>query len=177
MPHLIAAVVLVAVANLAPWVAGVLLGDRWAGPLDFGRTLNDGSRLLGSHKSWRGLLTGAVACALVAPLMGYPLLLGLRFGVLSLVGDAASSFVKRRLHRAPGTEIAGLDQLPEALLPLLTLRRSLSLSLLQVLSAAAAFTVLHLALQAVRIAVESGRARVRRRAAERRRVTGQPGAD
>lgn len=139
------ALLLVIVANLAPWAAGRLLPRRWRSPLDGGAALADGSRLLGDHKTWRGLAAGILACALVARLLRQPLLLGAAFGALALAADAASSFLKRRLRLRPGTEIPGLDQLPEALMPLLVLARPLGLGFTDAIAVASAFMLLDLA--------------------------------
>jgi hypothetical protein len=121
------AFVLVAAAHTAPWTAGYLLGHRLGAPIDAGVRLPDGHRLLGDHKTWRGCVAAILACALAAALVGYSVRLGLAFAALSLAGDAASSFIKRRLRLAPGTEIPGLDQIPEALAPLLTLSPELGI--------------------------------------------------
>lgn len=115
------AFMLLGAAHVAPWAAAYLLGDRLAAPIDAGVTLADGRRLLGEHKTWRGLIAGMLTCALAAAFLGYPLRLGLEFAALALIGDAASSLIKRRLRLVPGTEVPGLDQIPEALTPLLTL--------------------------------------------------------
>jgi CDP-diglyceride synthetase len=139
------ALLLVIVANLAPWAAGRLLPRRWRAPLDGGAALADGNRLLGDHKTWRGLAAGILACALVARLLRQPLLLGAAFGALALAADAASSFLKRRLRLRPGTEIPGLDQLPEALIPLLVLARPLGLHFIDAIAVAVIFTFLDLA--------------------------------
>jgi hypothetical protein len=136
---------LVIVANIAPWAAGRLLAARWRAPLDGGATLPDGTRVLGDHKTWRGLLIGILACAVVSRLLHYPLSLGAAFGALSLAADAASSFLKRRLRLPPGTEIPGVDQLPEALVPLLVLSRPLGLGLIEAIAIAAVFMLLDLA--------------------------------
>jgi CDP-2,3-bis-(O-geranylgeranyl)-sn-glycerol synthase len=125
----LAALVLVTVANMAPWASGWLLRGRWSKPLDCGLRLADGTQLLGDHKTWRGVLAGELGCALIGPLLGYSWLLGIAFASLSLVADATSSFVKRRLHLTPGREVVGLDQLPEALLPLLVLAAPLGISI------------------------------------------------
>jgi CDP-2,3-bis-(O-geranylgeranyl)-sn-glycerol synthase len=45
-----------------------------------------------------------------------------------MAGDLCSSFVKRRLNFAASTQLLGVDQLPESLLPLLALRGALALS-------------------------------------------------
>ena len=143
--RLLSALLLVVVANVAPWAAARLLGGRYAWPLDCGATLSDGTRILGSHKTWRGLLAGAFGCALTAGLLRESFLLGFWFGALSLVADAVSSFAKRRLHLAPGTEVPGLDQLPEALLPLLILSNPLGIGLLGAVLVAIVFLSLNLA--------------------------------
>jgi CDP-2,3-bis-(O-geranylgeranyl)-sn-glycerol synthase len=141
---------LVIMANLAPWLAGRLLRDRWAAPLDGGLVLADGERLLGAHKTWRGAVAGIVTCAAVAAGLGHGWRLGVAFGLLSLVGDAVSSGVKRRLRQRPGTEVPGLDQLPEALLPSLVLARPLGLELDGAAAVAATFFLLNVAFTRVR---------------------------
>lgn len=139
------ALALVVVANVVPWASGRLFGARFNVPLDFGGTLSDGSRLLGDHKTWRGLIAGVLACALLAQWLGRGWALGLAFGSLSLAADTASSFAKRRLHVAPGRESPMLDQLPEALLPLIVLSRPLGLTILECFGLAAVFSLLDLA--------------------------------
>jgi CDP-diglyceride synthetase len=133
---------LVGTANTAAWAAARVLGTRWAVPLDFGTTLQDGTRWLGSHKTWRGLMAAVMATGVVAALLGYGFALGAAVGSLALLGDASSSFVKRRLRMAPGAEVPGLDQLPEVLLPLLVLQRPLGLGIVDLLIVAATFTLL-----------------------------------
>ena len=86
---------------------------HWTAPLDLGKTMQDGTRLLGSHKTWRGLIAAVVACALAAQLFGLGFALGAAFGGLAILGDASSSFLKRRLRRPPGAELPGIDQIPE----------------------------------------------------------------
>ena len=115
------------VANMSP----VLVRDTvplLAAPIDGGRTFR-GVRVLGDHKTWRGLVAGTVAGILVfqvqlalwdagvlrrfalvdyaslGPLPG--LLMGLGAGV----GDAMKSFFKRQLGIAPGASWLGFDQL------------------------------------------------------------------
>jgi hypothetical protein len=147
---MLTALLLVVVANMAPWAAGRWLPRRYAWPLDCGATLSDGTRVLGDHKTWRGLLAGALACALTARLLGDSFLLGLEFGALSLAADAASSFVKRRCRLAQGTEVFGIDQLPEALLPLVVLSTPLGIGLLGGVLVAIVFLSLNLAVLRLR---------------------------
>jgi CDP-2,3-bis-(O-geranylgeranyl)-sn-glycerol synthase len=141
----VAALLLLAASNAVPWVVGRLLGERLAAPLDFGIRLSDGERLLGSHKTWRGLASGMIACELTASLCGYPPGLGVRFAALSLAGDACTSAIKRRLRLAPGTGLPLMDQLVEALLPLMLLRDALGLGAWEIAIAATLFTLIDIA--------------------------------
>ena len=121
LPNWLKALTLLGAAHTAPWAAGYLLGNRLAAPVDAGLTLRDGRRLVGDHKTWRGVVAAVLTCALAAALLGYSMALGTAFAILALAGDAASSLIKRRLRLEPGAECPGLDQIPEALTPLLTL--------------------------------------------------------
>jgi len=125
--HWLSALMLLMAAHTTPWAAGQLLRERLAAPMDAGMTFADGRRLLGDHKTWRGLVAGMLACALAAWLLGYSVSLGLAFAALALTGDAASSLIKRRLRLAPGREVPGLDQIPEAMTPLLCLSGALGI--------------------------------------------------
>jgi CDP-2,3-bis-(O-geranylgeranyl)-sn-glycerol synthase len=58
-------------------------------------------------------------CALFALVTGLGFVFGLLFGLLALAGDMLSSFIKRRLELASSARAVGLDQIPEALLPML----------------------------------------------------------
>lgn len=136
------ALILLISANSAPWLLRRLLGEHANAPLDFGLALRDGRRLLGSHKTWRGLMGGSLLCAAVAELCGLPWQLGAEFGAVSLLGDLLSSALKRRLGFAPGRSVAGVDQLPEALLPLIVFRDPLALNNVNIIAVAASFSVL-----------------------------------
>ena len=127
LPTWLKALILLGVAHTAPWATGYLLADRLAAPIDAGMRLRDGRRLLGDHKTWRGLAAAMLTCALVAALLGYSFALGIAFAALALAGDAASSLIKRRLRLEPGAECPGLDQIPEALTPLLALSTPLGI--------------------------------------------------
>lgn len=135
----IQAIALLLVANGTPVVAARLLGPRGAWPIDGGRSLADGRRLLGSAKTWRGVSLAVVAAATTASLFGLPWSTGAWVGWWAMVGDLGSSFVKRRLGMASSAKAPGLDQLPEALLPLLVCRDALGLGLAEALLAAALF--------------------------------------
>ncbi len=144
------ALLLVGIASSVPWALGRACGNRFAWPLDFGLTLPDGERLFGAHKTWRGLIGGIAACSIAGALAGTGPLTGAAVGALALAGDALSSAVKRRLNRPPGTEVPGLDQLPEALLPLLLLKRLLEISMTSVIGVALVFTVLDIVVAPLR---------------------------
>ena len=145
VPHGLAAFALLAAAHTAPWAAGRLLGPRWAAPIDGGAILPDGARLFGAHKTWRGALAALGVCTLLGALFGYPASLGLAFAALAMAGDLLSSALKRRLRLAPGREVPGLDQLPEALLPLLTLAGPLGIGGLSATLISLVFALLDLA--------------------------------
>jgi CDP-2,3-bis-(O-geranylgeranyl)-sn-glycerol synthase len=115
------------VANMSP----VLVRRRFDGlaiPIDGGRTLG-GKRILGDHKTWRGLIAGGVAGALVFEMQrfayevewvpslalidysAHPLLPGLLMGLGAGVGDTVKSFFKRRIDIEPGASWPVFDQL------------------------------------------------------------------
>lgn len=144
--------VLLIAANGTPWLAGRLCRQRGNLPLDFSLVWPCGVRLLGDHKTWRGLLVAVVACSVVAQILGLGLALGARFGALAMAGDALSSLIKRRAGLPPGTDFLGLDQFPEAVLPLVICAQDLQLNAIGVLTATFLFTLLDL-----------GTARLRRR--------------
>ena len=127
LPRWLAAFVLLAAAHVGAWASGRLFLGRWPAPVDAGATLWDGRRLFGEHKTWRGLLVAELLCAAVAPLVGYGARLALQLAALAMGADLATSLLKRRLNLAPGREVPGLDQIPEALVPLLVLARPLGI--------------------------------------------------
>jgi len=143
-PAVFNSMVLLIVANLMPWGLGRMCGERWAAPLDCGLTLADGRRLMGSHKTWRGLGAALVGCGLTAWALGIHWVLGVEFAALSMLGDAASSVWKRRRGRQPGEDDPGLDQLPEALVPLVALQGPLGLGWRQILLVTTGFAILNL---------------------------------
>jgi CDP-2,3-bis-(O-geranylgeranyl)-sn-glycerol synthase len=115
-------------ANIAPVVAARLL-PAWDRPVDLGLQVG-GVRLLGDHKTWRGLAAGLLAgtaaflaqqwlCARSAELRsigwfdyaGQSWLLGTAMAAGALAGDLARSAAKRRVGIAPGRPWIPFDQL------------------------------------------------------------------
>lgn len=137
---------LLGVANTAPLVAKRLFGPRWLAPLDGGLIFFDGRPLLGSSKTIRGLVAAVTTTALGASLLGVPATVGALLGGGAMLGDAIASFIKRRLGVAPSGRATGLDQIPEALLPLLMLKTVLGLTFVQIVAITLAFFVLEIPL-------------------------------
>jgi len=111
--------VMLVLANGAPVVAAKVFRRRWSAPVDAGLQWFDGRPLLGKSKTWRGIASGALCCALFASATGHGFLFGLLFGVLALAGDLLSSFIKRRLNLKSSARMPWLDQVPEAAFPVL----------------------------------------------------------
>jgi CDP-2,3-bis-(O-geranylgeranyl)-sn-glycerol synthase len=102
--------------------------QRLATPIDGGRSFR-GKRVLGDHKTWRGLLVGivvgiatyelqrllqAAGFATGLALIDYAdnrVLPGFLMGLGTGVGDAVKSFFKRRVDIAPGASWPVFDQL------------------------------------------------------------------
>ena len=138
------AMILLIIANMMPWALGHTCGSRWAAPIDCGMVWRDGRRLLGSHKTWRGLAGSILGCGITSHLLGMHWLVGVQFAFLSMLGDAFSSALKRRRGREPGQQMIGLDQLPEALLPLIVLRNALKLGWWELVLVTTVFAILDL---------------------------------
>jgi CDP-diglyceride synthetase len=130
---------LLAVANGTPLFARKLLGDSLSYPLDCGRLFIDGRRLFGVSKTLRGVVLAAALTAAVAPCLGFDVAIGSAVGIAAMAGDLFSSFCKRRVALPSSARATGLDQIPEALFPLLVCRFWLDLSLLDVAIGVVAF--------------------------------------
>ena len=133
---------LLGVANSTPIVVKRLLGTRWSVPLDAGWHFIDGQPLLGSSKTVRGVMSAIICTTAAALLLGFSLGLGAKVGAFAMLGDILASFVKRRLSIEPSGRAFGLDQIPEALLPLLMVQGIFSHPLLQIAGITAAFFAL-----------------------------------
>lgn len=87
-------------------------------PLDFGREFRDGRRILGDGVTWKGTIIGTLIGTGIGLLQGIivgdivqGILLGFTLGLGALLGDAAGSFIKRRLNIGRGRPAPILDQL------------------------------------------------------------------
>ena len=149
MPIELKLLLLILIANGVPLVAASLCGDWGARPLDGGRTLADGYRLLGNSKTWRGAVLAPLATGLAAPPLLLPMGVGILVGVGAMLGDLLSGCLKGRFGMASSSRSLGLDQIPEALLPLLLVAASLELSWTAIGLTVAGFVVAELALSPV----------------------------
>jgi CDP-2,3-bis-(O-geranylgeranyl)-sn-glycerol synthase len=136
-------------ANGAPIILRKLLDKRYDGPVDFGLVWRDGQPLLGPSKTWRGIAGALLAGAAASFVLGLGIRTGLAVGALAMAGDLFSSFLKRRLGVPPSGMALGLDQIPEALFPLLWLDAELHLGRFNVVWLSAVFLVLELAISRV----------------------------
>jgi CDP-2,3-bis-(O-geranylgeranyl)-sn-glycerol synthase len=126
---------ILAVMGMAFWVmipsflpnsSAVIFGGGT--PMDFGKSMKDGRRILGKGKTWRGFFGGTFAGTVIgliqlaiaynfdpdefwgfgplpkAVLVIFILALGAMFG------DALGSFIKRRYNKDSGAPVPGLDQ-------------------------------------------------------------------
>jgi CDP-2,3-bis-(O-geranylgeranyl)-sn-glycerol synthase len=136
---------LILIANGTPIMAAALCGPWGAYPLDGGCKLG-ARRVLGDSKTWRGIILALLVTSVVAPLFGLSLDVGSLVGVGAMLGDVLSSFIKRRLGMVSSSMALGLDQIPEALLPLLLVADRLQLTGWVIAWTVAAFIIIELAI-------------------------------
>ena len=148
LPHILdpTALLLLVTSQVTPVVLARALGPTWAAPIDGGRRLSDEHYVFGPHKTWRGLIGGTVTAAVAGSFLSVGLVLGAAFGFLALLGDLISSFIKRRMGCSSGADMPFLDQLPEALLPMLSLHGALQLDLQSIVGTTFIFFLLDLLL-------------------------------
>ena len=86
-------------------------------PLDLGRRLHDGRRILGDGVTIRGTIGGILVGSIVGILQGLVagqpfrlLAVGTAMGFGAMSGDMTGSFIKRRLNMSRGQPAPGLDQ-------------------------------------------------------------------
>ena len=114
--------------NFLPPLANILLGEKFARPLDRGALWLDNRPLLGPNKTLRGVFVAVAGGVWAAPLFGVPVFAGLLTALLVVAGDLATSFVKRRLGSASGQIVFGLDQFLESSMPAFYLKGVAGLS-------------------------------------------------
>lgn len=116
--HLVQALIILLAINFGPLLTlplQRLLPNR---PLDHHIQFFDGQPLLGANKTLAGFLGGIVFSAIVGLILGFSVWIGFGAGLLGMFGDCLSSFIKRRLKKAPGTNMPVIDQIFEAAFPL-----------------------------------------------------------
>jgi len=124
--------ILLSLANGSPVIAKRILGEDYATPIDGSIRFVDGRPLLGPSKTIRGVAVSLLVTVLAAPLIGLQFKIGLLVAAAAMTGDLLSSFLKRRFGLAPSSKATGLDQIPEALFPLLACRSALSLTAIDI---------------------------------------------
>ena len=140
---------LLLVANGTPVIVGYLLKHRLDYPLDGHLRSSDGRPLLGPSKTIRGVLSAVLATAIAASVLDLTWQSGALIGALAMCGDLISSFIKRRLGKSSSSMALGLDQIPEALIPLWVCSGSFGLSWLSVAGTVVAFFILELVLSLI----------------------------
>src|SRR4051794_29416089 len=141
LPAIVMALALLTVANGMPVLTNPVLGRQGAWPIDGGLVLVDGQPLLGRSKTWRGVVVAVLATSAAAVVLELPWHVGALAGAAAMTGDLALSFVKRRMRLAPSSRALGVDQVPEAVLPLLTRQNALGLTLAGVAVTTALFWI------------------------------------
>src|SRR3954462_11566849 len=145
-PQLLSILLLLGVANGSPIFVRRLLKERFTAPIDGGRRLPDGQPVFGSSKTVRGFVVSLCSTTLIALVLGFEWSIGTSIGLGAMTGDLFSSFVKRRLRLEPHAQAFGLDQVPEALVPLLLVRDRLGLGWVEVAALLTAFVAPQLVL-------------------------------
>jgi CDP-2,3-bis-(O-geranylgeranyl)-sn-glycerol synthase len=124
--------ILISAANIAPAALKLVLNNHYSSPIDGGAAWRDGRRFLGPSKTWRGLIIGVLFPACLSPLVGVSWPTGISVGAAAMAGGCLSSFVKRRLGLKSSDLALGLDQIPEALLPAISMRAYVQLSIVDI---------------------------------------------
>jgi len=135
-------------AYLANMSALVFGGGK---PLDMGVALANGKRLIGDGATWRGTGAGTCVGLIVGGLQGFisgsvlaGALTGLLLGLGALLGDAAGSFIKRRIGIERGRPAPILDQLDFVFGALLLVSPLVNLPLYYIVLIMVITVVLHL---------------------------------
>ncbi|MDD4071750.1 MAG: CDP-archaeol synthase [Desulfobacterales bacterium] len=119
MPGTVEITIFLLCVNAVPALLGFVIPEIGAQPLDGNARFRDGFALFGSHKTIRGVAGGIFTGGVAAHLIGVSALAGLTAGLLSMIGDVLSSFIKRRMVLSEGSHAPLLDQCFETGFPLL----------------------------------------------------------
>lgn len=141
-PCLFQSLILLVIANGAPIGAGLILQGRLAMPVDGCLKLCDGHPLFGVSKTWRGVFSSILLTSLAALFLDIGALSGVRFALLTMTGDLASSFCKRRLGLSESSRARGIDTLPESVLPTVLLKDALDLSWADIMIVTVVFLII-----------------------------------
>lgn len=142
------------IGNMAPVLAAKMPGLRTLqAPIDFGKSWR-GARILGDHKTWRGLVSGIIAGGLTALVLKWTglydpswlstAIIGSLLGFGALVGDSVKSFFKRRVGIASGKTWFPFDQIDYIIGGLLFIAPLKHLNLQQIAAILISYFLLHL---------------------------------
>jgi len=140
---------LLTVANGAPVLAAKIFGNAFALPVDGHVTFLDGRPLFGPAKTLRGVMLSILVTTAFAPLIGLEWKAGALVASMAMIGDLFSSFLKRRLGLFASSQFSGLDQIPESLLPLISSRLLLPVTIVDIVLATLMFWIGAIALSRV----------------------------
>lgn len=97
-------------ANSVPLLLSRFVPERMRVPIDMGLRFSDGNRVLGDGKTVFGFLAGVAAGGIFGLVQG-DVLFGALLGLGAMTGDAAGSFVRRRMGLSRGADVPILNQL------------------------------------------------------------------
>lgn len=140
---------LVLVANGIPLMGAGILRSAFRYPVDQGLVLHDGHPLLGTSKTWRGIGLAVLITPVISHVLGTGWLVGVVVAVFAMLGDLFSSFVKRRLGMPSSSMALGLDQVPEALFPVLACHFLIAMTWVQTVVLVGLFFILELVLSRI----------------------------
>lgn len=143
-------------ANLVPPLLTHFFG--LGRPIDGGKTWR-GRPILGSHKTWQGLIGGTAAGVIVFALQrlidgrDVPLAFGVAISFGALAGDLVKSFVKRRVAVEPGRSWFPFDQLDYVIGGIVAGALVVPMTIEAIAAIVVAYFVLHLAFSALGFAL------------------------
>ena len=149
MAEIITLLFLILIANGAPIIFSYLFAKKMSVPVDFGFTLKDQQPVFGRSKTWRGLIASVLITGSVAILIGKEFSFGVLIASLAMTGDLLSSFIKRRLKKAPSSKMLILDQLPESAFPALLMFSLSHIDLMQVMAIVSGFIIIDIVLSSL----------------------------